>query len=135
MGQLFNQKKFSITINKSFKEVITHCATIHRDGQQGTWITDNMIASYLKLHQLGFAISVEVWKENKLAGGLYGIDLKNGMFCGESMFALESNASKYGFIDFIRNSNFKIIDCQIHTSHLESLGADFLSREKFLRYL
>ena len=135
MKTLFRKKQFKVTVNTSFNAVIENCAAIKRHGQKGTWITDGMIESYIKLHQLGFAISVEVWEEKELVGGLYGMDLKNGMFCGESMFTLKSNASKYGFIDFIRKSNFKIIDCQIHSAHLESLGGRHISRDQFLRFL
>lgn len=135
MRQLLKTSKFKITVNKEFEQVISHCANIKRDGQAGTWITPEMKTSYTKLHQLGYATSVEVWEGDALVGGLYGIDLKNGMFCGESMFALKSNASKYGFISFIQQSNFKLIDCQIHTPHLESLGAKLIPRAEFLNFL
>ena len=135
MKQLFNQNKFNVTINKRFRDVITNCAKVYRDGQRGTWITPDMISAYEKLHLAGYATSVEVWEKKQLVGGLYGINLKNGMFCGESMFTLESNASKYGFIHFVQHSDFKIIDCQIHSKHLESLGAGHIAREAFLTYL
>ncbi|MDO1501818.1 leucyl/phenylalanyl-tRNA--protein transferase [Winogradskyella maritima] len=135
MKQLLKTSKFQITINEQFEQVISHCANIKRDGQAGTWITSEMKTSYLKLHELGYATSVEVWEGDELVGGLYGIDLKNGMFCGESMFALKSNASKYGFISFIQQSNFKLIDCQIHTPHLESLGAKLIPRQEFISFL
>ena len=135
MKQLFNQEKFQVTRNKNFKAVISYCANIDRDGQRGTWITPTMIEAYEKLHKAGYATSVEVWDGKNLVGGLYGIDLKNGMFCGESMFALKSNASKYGFIHFIQNSKLKIVDCQIHSNHLESLGAKHIARDAFLSYL
>jgi leucyl/phenylalanyl-tRNA--protein transferase len=84
---------------------------------------------------LGYAISVEVWQNDNLVGGLYGIDIGNNVFCGESMFAKVSNASKYGFIHFIQNSTYTIIDCQLHTNHLESLGGKSISRAAFLKYL
>ncbi|MGK0323350.1 MAG: leucyl/phenylalanyl-tRNA--protein transferase [Psychroserpens sp.] len=91
--------------------------------------------AYLKLHEMGYAKSIEVWLDSELVGGLYGIDVNNGVFCGESMFSLVSNASKVGFITFIQNSNYKLIDCQVYTNHLESLGAKDISREEFLKYL
>ena len=94
-----------------------------------------MIEAYLKLHELGYAKSVEVWRDDVLVAGLYGVDLGNGIFCGESMFTKESNASKVGFITFIQNTNYKLIDCQVYTSHLESLGAEAISRDDFLEYL
>ena len=94
-----------------------------------------MIEAYSKLHDLGYAKSIEVWKGSDLVGGLYGIDLNNGVFCGESMFSKESNASKVGFIYFVKNSSYKLIDCQVYTKHLESLGAEEIPRNDFLGYL
>jgi len=135
MKQLFRQKKFKVTKNKAFVEVINNCSEAKRNGQNGTWITDNMINAYVKLHELGYAISVEVWDNKQLVGGLYGIDLGNKVFCGESMFTKKSNASKYGFIQFVQNSDYKLIDCQLHTNHLESLGGKHIAREQFLKYL
>nr|WP_321232503.1 leucyl/phenylalanyl-tRNA--protein transferase [uncultured Psychroserpens sp.] len=133
--QILRNKDFEITINKDFEAVINHCCKIKREGQQGTWITQNMKAAYMKLHELGYAKSVEVWLNKTLVGGLYGVDVNNGVFCGESMFSLISNASKVGLITFIQNTNYKLIDCQIYTSHLESLGAQDIPRQEFLKYL
>lgn len=135
MSQLLRKNEFTVTFNQSFEAVISECAKAKRPGQPGTWITNEMINAYTKLHYLGYAKSVEVWKNDHLVGGLYGIDLGNGIFCGESMFALESNASKVAFITFIQNSHYKIIDCQVYTKHLESLGAEEMDRDQFLRYL
>ena len=135
MKQTLRNNNYSVTINQAFRQVIQQCSKIKRDGQSGTWITNSMTKAYLKLYDLGYAKSVEVWRDDKLVAGLYGIDLGNGVFCGESMFTLESNASKVGFITFIQNSNYKLIDCQVYTSHLESLGAQDISRETFLQYL
>src|SRR5690606_27508118 len=101
----------------------------------GTWITQSMIEAYIKLHYLGIAKSVEVWQNNNLVGGLYGVDVGNAVFCGESMFAKVSNASKVGFITFIKNTNYKLIDCQVYTTHLERLGAEEISRDEFMKYL
>ena len=135
MKQILRNCDYTVTVNKAFKEVITECSKIKRDGQEATWITRGMIEAYIKLHELGYAKSVEVWREDSLVGGLYGVDLGNDVFCGESMFAKESNASKAAFITFIQNTNYKLIDCQVYTKHLESLGAEDISREAFLRYL
>ncbi len=135
--QLINKKKFKITFNTCFNEVITHCKTINRKDGHGTWITDEMQKAYTKLHQLGVAKSVEVWLDNKLVGGLYGIDLGT-VFCGESMFSHVSNASKMAFIylvEKLKSENYRLIDCQVYTSHLESLGAEEISRSDFLKYL
>lgn len=135
MKQILKRNSFEVTVNKAFKLVIEACAEAKRDGQNGTWITEQMIKAYDKLHQLGYAKSVEVWKNNRLVGGLYGIDLGNRVFSGESMFTKVSNASKVGFIVFVQNSNYNVIDCQIHTKHLESLGARHISRKDYLKFL
>lgn len=135
MKQLFNRKAFNITYNTCFDKVIEECSKIKRRGQKGTWITSEIMEAYSKLHQLGFATSVEVWQDGELVGGLYGMDLKNGVFCGESMFSKVSNASKYGFISFIRDTNFKLIDCQVFTDHLASLGAEEINRKAFFSFL
>ena len=135
MKQVLRNSDYVVTVNKDFKAVIKACSLMERHGQEGTWITNSMIESYSQLHELGYAKSVEVWKEDSLVGGLYGVDLNNGVFCGESMFSKESNASKTGFITFVKNTNYKLIDCQVYTQHLESLGADDIPREEFLKYL
>ena len=135
MQQILRKDKFEVTINKDFKSVIENCAMVKRQGQLGTWITDGMISSYVKLNELGYAKSIEVWENKELVGGLYGIDLGNKLFCGESMFAKVSNASKVGFVTFVQNSDYKLIDCQLHTNHLESLGGKHISRVEFLKYL
>jgi leucyl/phenylalanyl-tRNA--protein transferase len=135
MKQLLRNNMFKVTVNKAFREVITECSLIKRRGQDDTWITNDMIEAYVKLHALGYAKSVEVWKENDLVGGFYGVDLNNGVFCGESMFSKESNASKVAFITFIQNTNYTLIDCQVYTKHLESLGAEEISRANFLKFL
>jgi leucyl/phenylalanyl-tRNA--protein transferase len=135
MRQVLRNSDFEVTVNKNFKSVITECAKMKRDGQAGTWITQHMIDAYLELHKQGYAKSIEVWQNDKLVAGLYGVDLNNGVFCGESMFAKVSNASKVGFITFIQHTNYKLIDCQVYTNHLESLGAEEVDREVFLSYL
>ncbi|WP_299116265.1 leucyl/phenylalanyl-tRNA--protein transferase [uncultured Winogradskyella sp.] len=135
MKQLFKKKQFKVTKNKAFEAVISNCAAVVREGQEGTWITDAMIEAYVKLHKLGYATSIEVWQGKDLVGGLYGVDIGNKVFCGESMFTKVSNASKYGFIDFIQSSDYDLIDCQLHTKHLESLGGKHISRQEFLKYI
>lgn len=135
MKQVLRNNDFTVTVNKDFKAVIKACSSANRPGQDETWITNEMIDAYVKLHELGYAKSVEVWKEDDLVAGLYGVDINNGVFCGESMFTKESNASKVGFITFIKNTNYKLIDCQVYTKHLESLGAEDISRAHFLQYL
>ncbi|MEP5339395.1 MAG: leucyl/phenylalanyl-tRNA--protein transferase [Algibacter sp.] len=135
MKQILRNCDYTVTVNKAFKAVITSCSKIKRSGQSDTWITNTMIEAYVKLHELGYAKSIEVWRDNKLVAGLYGIDLGNDVFCGESMFTTESNASKVGFITFIQKTNYKLIDCQVYTNHLESLGAEDVSRDLFLGYL
>jgi leucyl/phenylalanyl-tRNA--protein transferase len=135
MKQVLRNTRFDVTVNQNFRQVITECSLVNRQGQSGTWITSNMIEAYTKLYEMGYAKSVEVWLNNQLVGGLYGIDLNNGVFCGESMFTKVSNASKVGFISFIQNTNYKLIDSQVYTNHLESLGAEEISRVDFLNYL
>ena len=132
LKQAINKSKFDITINKSFQDVIEACASTKRPGQRGTWLTKEMIDAYINLHKSGYALSVEVWEENKLVGGLYGVDAGNGVFCGESMFSRVSNVSKIGFVHFIQNTNYKLIDCQIYTKHLKSFGADYIPRNQFI---
>lgn len=135
MRQVFRNKGYTVTINKDFNAVITACAEAKRNGQTGTWITQSMIRAFTKLYDMGYVKSVEVWNDEDLIGGLYGIDLGNGIFTGESMFAKESNASKVGFITFVQNTDYKLIDCQVFTNHLASLGAEEMSRTEFLKLL
>jgi len=132
-------EKFTVTFNQNFTEVIENCAVIRREGQDGTWITSEIEKAYINLHKKGHAVSVEVWQDEELVGGLYGIDLpENRVFCGESMFAKVSDASKVGFyylVQFLEGKNYRLIDCQIYTEHLERLGAEEISKEEFLRHL
>jgi len=138
MRQIIRKQEFTITFNQNFEEVIFNCKHIFRAADQGqTWITDKMEEAYIKLHKKGIAKSVEVWLENELVGGLYGIDLGT-VFCGESMFSKVSNASKLAFIYLtqkLEKENYTLIDCQVYNNHLASLGADEISREEFLKYL
>jgi len=137
MKQIIRKNQFRATFNQNFPEVISNCKNSYREGQGGTWITDEMEQAYINLHHLGVAKSVEVWEGNELVGGLYGIDLGH-VFCGESMFSKVSNASKFAFIYMVQKlekEHYKLIDCQVYNEHLASLGADEISRETFLSYL
>ncbi|WP_340077260.1 leucyl/phenylalanyl-tRNA--protein transferase [Leptobacterium sp. I13] len=137
MQQIMRNNTFQVTYNEAFKDVITHCAHVKRKDQKGTWITKDMITAYCKLHEAGHATSVEVWKESELIGGLYGVDLGH-IFCGESMFSIINNASKVAFIHLVQrlySENYKLIDCQVYTKHLASLGAEEIPRADFLKLL
>lgn len=135
MKKLFREEAFSVTYNTCFEQVIRNCAVTERVGQEGTWINNDIIEAYCLLHKQGKAHSVEVWHEGALVGGFYGIRMGK-VFCGESMFSHKSNASKYGFIHFVKNTtDIELIDCQVYSSHLESLGAREIPREEFLKIL
>ena len=136
MKKILREGKFTFTENKCFEEVMKNCQAAERKGQDGTWITDEMIKSYSTLHRFGKAKSVEVWENDELVGGLYGVDLGH-IFCGESMFAKVSNASKAGFIYFVEKYKniYQLIDCQIYTEHLASLGAKEIPKREFLKIL
>ncbi len=133
MQQLLKRNEFEVTINKAFTDVIRLCAET-RMLKEGTWITNEIIEAYSKLNALGFAVSVEAWKNNELVGGLYGIRMGN-LFFGESMFSKVSNASKYAFISYVQQlqkEGVVLVDCQVYTEHLESLGARMIGRDEFL---
>lgn len=134
MKVLLKRKTFDFTVNKAFPQVIKACKEKERTDQDGTWITGDVEAAYIELHNLGYAHSAEVWLNDELAGGLYGIRMGN-IFFGESMFSHRSNASKYAFIkyvDMLKNEGVQLIDCQVYTEHLESLGARMIDREEFI---
>jgi leucyl/phenylalanyl-tRNA--protein transferase len=137
MRNIIYQKKFKVTFNTAFREVILNCKKISRKNQTGTWITDNMVDAYCKLNELGIAKSVEVWENEELVGGLYGVDLGH-VFCGESMFSKVSNASKLAFIALAKQlemANYRLLDCQVYNDHLASLGCVEIDREDFLSVL
>lgn len=137
MDKLLMQEKFKVSFDTAFNEVIQSCKTINRKGQDDTWITNEMKESYMQLNKMGVAKSVEVWNEEELVGGLYGLQLGN-VFFGESMFMKESNASKYGFIHLVKKlkkEGIVLIDCQQETEHLRSLGARAIKRDLFLELL
>jgi len=132
-----NRNIFTITFNQNFRDVISNCQKAERPGQEGTWLSNEMIEAYCKLHDMGIAKSVEVWHNGELVGGLYGEDLGH-VFCGESMFSKMSNASKAAFVflvDKLKKENYILLDCQVHNEHLERLGAREIPRSQFLSAL
>ena len=137
MRNILNRNIFRVTFNQNFREVISNCQKIKRQGQNGTWITNDMIDAYCKLNELGIVKSIEVWQNDQLVGGLYGIDLGH-VFCGESMFSKVSNASKVAFITLanqLKTANYKVLDCQVYNEHLESLGCREIGRTDFMKLL
>ena len=134
MQRVINKNEFSYTLDTDFSFVINACAQAKRTQQDGTWITEEMIDAYCKLHNLGYAHSIEVWKNNKIVGGIYGVSLGKSFF-GESMFHTESNASKFAFIklvEVLKSYDFHFLDAQIHSEHVETLGAKEISRKEFI---
>lgn len=137
MQQLLKKNSFKFTINKAFREVIGNCQQINREGQDGTWITADVLDAYTAFHEAGFAHSAEAWKDGELVGGCYGVRMGN-VFFGESMFSKVSNASKFAFISYAQQlikEGVKLIDCQVYTEHLESLGARMIPRPDFIQLL
>lgn len=137
MRKVIREGRFTLTQNTCFGQVMEHCATIERKGQEGTWITPEMKTAYINLHKKGRARSFEVWENGELVGGLYGVDLGH-VFCGESMFSKRPNASKFAFIKMAQElgeKGYVLIDCQVHTDHLERLGAELIPRKEFVRAL
>ena len=137
LRQVIKKGIFTVTMNTAFEEVIRHCSETDRRGQDGTWITREMIDAYIRLHRAGYAHSIESWHDGELAGGLYGIALGKAFF-GESMFAKKSNASKVAFVTLVGNLfklDYHFLDCQVTTEHLKRLGAKEVTRKKFLGML
>jgi len=137
MKQLLKREAFAFTVNRAFEEVINQCKTTARKGQDGTWITADVKKAYIHLHQLGYAHSAEAWVNGELAGGCYGIRMGR-VFFGESMFSKTANASKYAFIQYVQQlqqEQVALIDCQVYTAHLESLGAQMIDRSRFIGLL
>ncbi|WP_329805882.1 leucyl/phenylalanyl-tRNA--protein transferase [Flavobacterium facile] len=137
MRNVLNRNEFQITFNTAFRDVISNCQQSPRKDQDGTWISDEIIEAYCKLHELGHAKSIEVWQNKELVGGLYGIDLGD-VFCGESMFSKVPNASKVAFIHLAKQleiANYKLLDCQVYNDHLNSLGCIEIDRDEFLAIL
>lgn len=138
MKQVLKKNQFKVTLNKNFEDVITACKKVNRNGQLGTWITQDMLEAFVALHKAGYAHSVEVWNnKGELAGGLYGVAI-GACFFGESMFTYQSNASKTAFIVLVKklqSLGYQLIDCQVYTKHLESLGASMIERTVFIQQL
>ncbi len=134
MQQIMDRRTFKITTNTAFEDVIANCANTKRSQQDGTWITNEMQKAYIELHQLGIAKSIEVWQNKELVGGLYGLEILD-IFCGESMFSKVSNASKAALIWLCKNKNYALIDCQVRTEHLISMGAEMMARKDYLDQL
>jgi leucyl/phenylalanyl-tRNA--protein transferase len=137
MRNVINKGIYKVTFNEAFREVMVNCQQVYRPGQYGTWITEEMIDAYTFLHEIGKAMSVEVWYEDKLVGGLYGVDMDH-VFCGESMFAHMSNASKVAFVAlvaYLKKNHYELLDCQVYNDHLASLGCREIPREAFMDIL
>ncbi len=138
MKQVLKKNQFSFSLNKAFEVVIHNCKAAKRNQEgNGTWITDDIERAYINLHKKNYAVSAEAWQNNVLVGGLYGIRL-GSIFFGESMFSTVDNASKFAFINYVeklKKEEIKLIDCQVYTQHLESLGAEMISCDNFLNLL
>ncbi len=134
MSKFLSKEEFAITFNEDFEQVIRNCARIERKDQDGTWIVDEMQSAYINLHKQGFAHSIEVWENETLVGGLYGV-LVGRVFCGESMFSKVSNASKVALIYLCQQFDLELVDCQIHSEHLESMGAKLIDSKIFYNLL
>lgn len=137
MKKILKKRRFEFAMDRDFKGVIQGCAEMFRPGQEGTWITGDIIAAYTELHRLGWAHSAESYQDGELVGGCYGIRLGNAFF-GESMFAKQPNASKAAFLSLAQRlfaDGVAFIDCQVYTNHLASLGAETMSRQAFLQLL
>lgn len=137
MRKVLAGNEFKFMVNTAFEAVIENCSSISRKGMDGTWITNEVAVAYTRMHHLGYAHCAEAWKDGELVGGLYGIKMGN-VFFGESMFSKKSNASKYAFINWVtllKAQGVKVIDCQVYTAHLESLGACMIPRTIFMELL
>lgn len=136
MKKVMREGSFTFTENSCFEEVMTRCGQVPRKDQDGTWISEEMLAAYAELHRQGSARSVEAWQGQALVGGFYGIEV-GAVFCGESMFSEVSNASKAALIWFVQKhaERYRLIDCQVYSAHLESMGAKSISKKEFLDHL
>lgn len=137
MKRVLRSEPFGFTTNTAFAEVIRNCRTISRKDQDGTWISAEVQNAYIRLHELGYAQSAEAWNNNELVGGIYGVRLGN-IFFGESMFSRQTNASKFAlarYVEQLKQEGVVLIDCQVYTLHLESLGARMILRKDFMRLL
>jgi leucyl/phenylalanyl-tRNA--protein transferase len=131
MKRVLNSGRFRVTIDECFADIIEACSAVDRKDQDGTWITDDMKTAYIRLHHAGHAHSVEVWYQDELVGGMYGVAVGD-VFCGESMFSKVSNASKIALISLVKSGKYKLLDCQVYSEHLESMGARMIGREEYM---
>lgn len=134
LKQILKSSKFSVTTDRCFSEVIQNCAQAPRKDQNGTWIIPEMQAAYCRLHESGYAHSIEVWEKEKLVGGLYGVQVGK-VFCGESMFAKASNASKVALYYLAMEYGLEMIDCQIESEHLKKMGGEVINQKQYLKHL
>lgn len=137
LRQKIRQNFFEVRVDTAYEQVIDYCSKVPRRGQDGTWITSDIKKTYVELHRLGVAHSIETWKDGQLVGGLYGLSLGSAFF-GESMFHLQTDASKvafYSLCQIAKKIGLNFIDCQMTTNHLLSLGAEEISRDVFLNLL
>ena len=134
MQKSLRAREFTVTTNTAFANVISACKNTARKDQRGTWITNEMETAYIKLHELGIAKSIEVWQKNELAGGMYGLEINN-VFCGESMFSHVTNASKTALIWLCTQTDYILLDCQLHTDHLMRMGAEMIPQKQFMEIL
>ena len=134
MKRFLREDPFKITMDTCFEKVIEACSIVEREGQDGTWITDDMKNAYINMHREGYARSIEVWQQDELVGGMYGVPIGN-IFCGESMFSKVSNASKAALIHLCQSGLYNLIDCQVYTDHLASMGAHMISQKDYMALL
>ena len=137
LRQTIKKDIYHITTNAAFEDVIRNCATITRNGEDGTWITDDMIEAYIRMHKAGYAHSVEAWDGDELVGGFYGVIMGKAFF-GESMFSKKTDASKVAFATYtvkLAEKGFELIDCQVTSAHMKRFGAREISRPEFMKYL
>lgn len=137
MQQVLKKNQFEFKINFAFEDIIHHCKTVKRKDEAGTWITDDVEKAYINLHKKNYAVSAEAWQDNNLVGGLYGVRLGK-VFFGESMFSSVPDASKFAFIKYVeqlKTEDVQLIDCQVYTQHLRSLGAQMINRKNFIQLL
>lgn len=134
LRQVIRSERFRITENQCFEQVVARCATMERKDQDGTWILPEMQKAYLDLHHAGYAHSIEIWENNQLMGGLYGVQIGK-VFCGESMFSQVSNTSKIALVHLSSKVDIELIDCQVPSEHLKKMGAELISQQAFLNQL
>jgi leucyl/phenylalanyl-tRNA--protein transferase len=134
MKRVLNSDRFTVKYDQCFADVIGACSIVERKDQDGTWITNDMKHAYIDLHHKGHAHSIEIGEQDELVGGMYGVAVGD-VFCGESMFSNVSNASKTAVISLCKSGQYKLLDCQVHSEHMESMGARMISRKEYMAIL